>query len=48
MDLPFIHKSVPPILMHCDNQSKLAEVMNTKDNSNPINISSIDLNLSER
>jgi hypothetical protein len=33
MDLPFIDKSVPPILMYCDNQSMLAQVMNTKDNS---------------
>jgi hypothetical protein len=33
MDLPFIYKLVPPILMYCDNQSMLAQVMNTKDNS---------------
>jgi hypothetical protein len=33
MDLPFIDKPVPPILMYCDNQSMLAQVMNTKDNS---------------
>ena len=26
-------KPVPPILMYCDNQSMLAQVMNTKDNS---------------
>jgi len=33
MDLPFVEKPVPPILMYCDNQSMLAQVMNTKDNS---------------
>jgi hypothetical protein len=33
MNLPFVDKSVPPILMYCDNQSMLAQVMNTKDNS---------------
>jgi hypothetical protein len=33
MDLCFIDKLVPPILMYCDNQSMLAQVMNTKDNS---------------
>jgi hypothetical protein len=33
MDLPFIDKPVPPILMYCDNQSMLDQVMNTKDNS---------------
>jgi hypothetical protein len=33
MDIPFIDKPVPPILMYCDNQSMLAQVMNTKDNS---------------
>jgi hypothetical protein len=33
MDLLFIDKTVPPIVMYCDNQSMLAEVMNTKDNS---------------
>jgi hypothetical protein len=33
MDLPFVDKSVLPILMYCDNQSTLAQVMNTKDNS---------------
>jgi hypothetical protein len=32
MDLPFVDKLVPPILMYCDNQSMLAQVMNTKDN----------------
>jgi hypothetical protein len=32
MDLCFIDKLVPPILMYCDNQSMLAQVMNTKDN----------------
>jgi hypothetical protein len=33
MDLPFVDKPIPPILMYCDNQSMLAQVMNTKDNS---------------
>jgi hypothetical protein len=33
MDLPFVDKLVPPIHMYCDNQSMLAQVMNTKDNS---------------
>jgi hypothetical protein len=33
MDLPFVDKSILPILMYCDNQSTLAQVMNTKDNS---------------
>ena len=33
MDLPLVEKPVPPILMYCDNQSMLAQVMNTKDNS---------------
>jgi hypothetical protein len=33
MDLPFLEKPVPPILMYCNNQSMLAQVMNTKDNS---------------
>jgi hypothetical protein len=33
MDLPFIDKLVPSILMYYDNQSMLAQVMNTKDNS---------------
>ena len=33
MDLPFVEKPVLPILMYCDNQSMLAQVMNTKDNS---------------
>jgi hypothetical protein len=33
MDLPFLYKPVPPILMYCDNQSMLAQVMNIKDNS---------------
>jgi hypothetical protein len=33
MDLPFVDKPVPPILMYCDYQSMLAYVMNTKDNS---------------
>ena len=33
MDLPLLEKPVPPILMYCDNQSVLAQVMNTKDNS---------------
>jgi hypothetical protein len=33
MNLPFVDKSVPPILMYCDNQSMLAQVMNIKDNS---------------
>ena len=33
MDLPLLEKPVPPILMYCDNQSMLAQVMNTKDNS---------------
>ena len=33
MDLPLIEKPVPSILMHCDNQSMLAQVMNAKDNS---------------
>jgi hypothetical protein len=32
MDLPFVDKPIPPILMYCDNQSMLAQVMNTKDN----------------
>ena len=33
MDLPLLEKPVPPILMYCDNQSMLAQVMNTEDNS---------------
>ena len=33
MDLPYVEKPVPPILMYCNNQSMLAQVMNTKDNS---------------
>ena len=33
MDLPLHEKPVPPILMYCDNQSMLTQVMNTKDNS---------------
>jgi hypothetical protein len=33
MDLPLLEKQVPPILVHCDNQTMLAHVMNTKDNS---------------
>jgi hypothetical protein len=33
MDLPFVDKSVLPVLMYCDNQSVLAQAMNTKDNS---------------
>ena len=33
MDLPLLEKPVPPILMYCNNQSMLAQVMNTKDNS---------------
>ena len=33
MDLPFVEKPVLPILMYYDNQSMLAQVMNTKDNS---------------
>jgi hypothetical protein len=33
MDLPFLYNPVPPILMYCDNQSMLAQVMNIKDNS---------------
>ena len=33
MNLPLLEKPVPPILMYCDNQSMLAQVMNTKDNS---------------
>jgi hypothetical protein len=33
MDLPFVDKPVPPILLYYDNQSMLAQVMNTKDNS---------------
>jgi hypothetical protein len=33
MDLPFVDKPVPPILMYYDNQLMLAPVMNTKDNS---------------
>jgi len=33
MDLPLLEKPVPPILMYCDNQSMLAQVMNAKDNS---------------
>ena len=33
MDLPLLEKLVPPIQMYCDNQSVLAQVMNTKDNS---------------
>ena len=33
MDLPFVEKPVPPILIYCDDQSMLAQVMNTKDNS---------------
>jgi hypothetical protein len=33
MDLPLFEKPVPPILMYCDNQSMLAQVMNAKDNS---------------
>jgi hypothetical protein len=33
MDLPFVDKPIPPLLMYCDNQSMLAQVMNTKDNS---------------
>ena len=35
MDLPFVEKPVPPILIYCDDQSMLAQVMNTKDNSKP-------------
>jgi hypothetical protein len=48
MDLPFTDKLIQPILMYCDNQSMLAQVMNTKDNSKSNNISGVDLNLSER
>jgi hypothetical protein len=49
MDLPFIDKQVPHVLMYCDNQSMLAQVMNTKDNSKSNkHISSVYLNLSER
>jgi hypothetical protein len=49
MDLPFIDKPVPHVLMYCDNQSMLAQVMNTKDNSKSNkHISSVYLNLSER
>ena len=33
MDLPLLEKPVPPIVMYCDNQSMLAQVMNAKDNS---------------
>jgi hypothetical protein len=33
MDLPFIDKPISHILMYCDNQSMLAQVINTKDNS---------------
>ena len=33
MDLPLLEKPVPPILMYCNNQSMLAQVMNAKDNS---------------
>jgi hypothetical protein len=33
MDFPFVDKSILPILMYCDNQSMLAQVVNTKDNS---------------
>jgi hypothetical protein len=33
MYLPFIDKPVPPILMYCDNQSMVAQVMKMKDNS---------------
>jgi hypothetical protein len=33
MNLPFVDKLVPPILMYCNNQSMLTQVMNTKDNS---------------
>ena len=32
MDLPLLEKPIPPILMYCDNQSMLAQVMNAKDN----------------
>jgi hypothetical protein len=48
MDLAFVDKPVSPILMYCDNQSMLAQVMNKRIIQNPINISSVDLNLSER
>jgi hypothetical protein len=33
MNLPFVDKPILSILMYCDNQSMLAQVMNTKDNS---------------
>jgi hypothetical protein len=33
MDIPFVDKPVPPILLYCDNQSMQAQVVNTKDNS---------------
>jgi hypothetical protein len=33
MDLPLLEKSVPPIIVYCDNQTLLAQVTNTKDNS---------------
>jgi hypothetical protein len=33
MDIPFVDKPVPPILLYYDNQSMQAQVVNTKDNS---------------
>jgi hypothetical protein len=33
MDLPFFDKPISHILMYCNNQSMLAQVINTKDNS---------------
>ena len=32
MDLPVVEKSVPAILMNCDNQTVIAKVKSSKDN----------------
>jgi hypothetical protein len=33
MDLPMVDKPVPTILLHCDNQSVITIVCNTKENA---------------
>jgi hypothetical protein len=33
MDLPMVAKSVPTILLHCDNQSMITIVGNVKENA---------------
>ena len=32
MDLPIVEKSIPPILMDCDNQTMIVNVNSSKDN----------------